>query len=202
MVESFLAVPLHFTTEFLGFLVMAGAAVLLFSRPGLIPGESSNRITAGIGFALLAAGQVAHGGGFENFEVDGAQTLVVLRAVGFLLILVGVTGGLRISAGAVVTWKIEEVLMVAPAAAAILVAGVALNGSRGAGPKSLRRLSLGSFLFGLGQLAGSAAPTAEFGAGVVSIPAYVEHGLEAMAFLAFGAWLRTAARASIRTRDR
>lgn len=200
MVESFLAVPLHFTTEFLGFLVMAGAAVLLFSRPGLIPGDSSNRITAGIGFALVAAGQVAHGGGFENFEVDGARTLVVLRAVGFLLILVGLTGGLRISAPAAVSWRIEEVFMLAPAVAALLVAGVAFNGSRGAGPKSLRRLSLGALLFGLGQLAGSAAPTAEFGGGVVSIPAYVEHGLEAMAFLAFGAWLRTAARASIRTR--
>ncbi|MBW3594690.1 MAG: cell wall metabolism sensor histidine kinase WalK [Actinobacteria bacterium] len=200
MVESFLAVPLHFTTEFLGFLVMAGAAVLLFSRPELIPGESSNRITAGIGFALLAAGQVAHGGGFENFEVDGAQPLVVLRTVGFLLILVGVTGGLRISAGAVAAWRVEEVWMLAPAVAAMLVAAVALRGSRGAGPKSLRRLSLGAFLFGLGQVAGSAAPTAEFGAGVVSVPAYVEHGLEAAAFLAFAAWLRTAARASIRTR--
>ena len=200
MVESFLAVPLHFTTEFLGFLVMAGAAVLLFSRPGLIPGEASNRITAGVGFALLSAGQVAHGGGFENFEFDGAQTLVVLRTVGFLLILVGLTGGLRISAGAVATWRIEEFWMLGPAVAAALVSVVALSGSRGAGPKSLRRLSLGAFLFGLGQLAGAAAPTAEFGAGVVSIPAYVEHGLEALAFLAFGAWLRTATLASIRTR--
>ena len=200
MVESFLAVPLHFTTEFLGFLVMAGAAVLLFSRAALIPGEASNRITAGTGFVLLAGGQVAHGGGFENFEVDGAQVLVVLRAVGFILILVGVTGGLRISAGAVATWRVEEVWMLAPALAAALVAGVALNGSRGAGPKSLRRLSLGALLFGLGQLAGTAAPNAEFGAGVVSVPAYVEHGLEALSFLAFGAWLRTSTSTSIRTR--
>lgn len=200
MVESFLAVPLHFTTEFLGFLVMAGAAVLLFSRPGLIPGESSNRITAGIGFIVLSAGQVAHGGAFRNFEVDGAETMIVLRTVGLLLILVGLTGGLRSGAGAVVTWEIKEVFMVAPAAAAMLVAGVALNGSRGAGPKSLRRFSLGALLFGLGQAAGAAAPTAEFGAGVVSAPAYVEHGLEAAAFLAFAAWLRTAARGSIRTR--
>jgi len=200
MVESFLAVPLHFTTEFLGFLVMAGAAVLLFARPGLIPGQASNRITAGIGFVLLAAGQVAHGGGFENFEVDGARVLVVLRAVGFLFILVGLTGGLRVSAAALAPWRIEEVWMLAPAVMALLVSGVALNGSRGAGPKSLRRLSLGALLFGLGQLAGSAAPTAEFGGGVVSFPAYVEHGLEALSFLAFGAWLRTATRASIRMR--
>ena len=200
MVESFLAVPVHFTTEFLGFLVMAGAAVLLFSRPGLIPGEASNRITAGIGFIVLAAGQVAHGGGFRHFEVDGDQTLIVVRSVGLLLILIGLTSGLRISAGAVVTWQVKEVWMLAPAAVAVLVAGVALNGSRGAGPKSLRRLSLGALLFGLGQAAGAAAPGAEFGAGVVSLPAYVEHGLEAAAFLAFAAWLRTAARASIRTR--
>jgi two-component system sensor histidine kinase VicK len=200
MVESFLAVPLHFTTEFLGFLVMAGAAVLLFSRPELIPGESSNRITAGIGFMVLAAGQVAHGGAFRHFEVDGAQTLIVLRTVGLLLILVGLLGGLRSGAAAAVSWELQEPFMLAPAVAAILVAVVALSGSRGAGPKSLRRLSLGAFLYGLGQAAGAAAPTAEFGAGVVEISAYVEHGLEAAAFLAFGGWLRTAARGSIRTR--
>lgn len=200
MVESFLAVPIHFTTEFLGFLVMAGAAVLLFSRPGLIPGEASNRITAGIGFLLLSAGQVAHGGAFRHFEVDGTQTLIVIRAVGLLLILVGLTGGLRSTAAAAVTWELKEPFMMAPAAAAMLIALVALRGSRGAGPKSMRRLSLGAFLYGLGQAAGSAAPTAEFGAGVVSIPAYVEHGLEAAAFLAFAGWLRTAVRASIRTR--
>ena len=200
MVESFLAVPVHFTTEFLGFLVMSGAAVLLFSRPGLIPGEASNRITAGIGFLILAAGQVAHGGAFRHFEVDGSETLIVLRTVGLVLVLVGLLGGLRSSAGAAVTWELKEVYMLAPAVAALLVAAVAFNGSRGAGPKSLRRLSLGALLFGLGQAAGAAAPGAEFGAGVVEIPAYVEHGLEAAAFLAFAAWLRTAARASIRTR--
>src|SRR5687767_7673998 len=141
MVESFLAVPLHFTTEFLGFLVMAGAAVLLFSRPGLIPGEASNRITAGIGFLILAAGQVAHGGAFRHFEVDGSETLIVLRTVGLVLVLVGLLGGLRSSAGAAVTWELKEIYMLAPAVAAFLVAAVAFNGSRGAGPKSLRRLS-------------------------------------------------------------
>src|SRR5918999_6237984 len=101
MVESFLAVPLHFTTEFLGFLVMAGAAVLLFARPGLIPGESSNRVTAGIGFAILATAQVAHGGAFENFEVDGNRVLIAARTLGLLFVLVGLSGGLRVAAAAV-----------------------------------------------------------------------------------------------------
>ena len=202
MVESFLAVPLHFTTEFLGFLVMAGAAVLLFSRPGLIPGESSSRITVGIGFALLAAGQVAHGGAFIGFEVDGAEALVVLRSVGLLFILAGLIGALKPApaAAAAVSWEIKDTWLLAPAGIAFLVAVVALNGSRGAGPKSMRRLSLGAFLFGLGLVAGAAAPDAEFGAGVVSVPAYVQHGLEALAFIAFAAWLRTEARSSIRTR--
>ncbi|MDQ4126316.1 MAG: hypothetical protein M3134_12085, partial [Actinomycetota bacterium] len=62
MFESFMAVPLHFTVEFLGFLMTAGAAILVLSRPSLVPGEGFNRATAALGFVVLAAAQVAHGG--------------------------------------------------------------------------------------------------------------------------------------------
>lgn len=200
MVESFLAVPLHFTAEFVGFLVMAGAAILLAARPVLIPGERSNRVTAAVGFGLLATAQVAHGGGFDNFQVDGDRVLIGLRAVGLLLVLFGLLGGLRIRAVAVAGWEPKEPLMLASAVAALLVAIVALRGARGAGSKALRWLSLGMFLFGVGQLVGSAAPGVEFGGGVVSIPAYSEHALEVAGFICIAMWLRAASRVSIRTR--
>ncbi|HET7482384.1 MAG TPA: ATP-binding protein, partial [Actinomycetota bacterium] len=55
-------------------------------------------------------------------------------------------------------------------------------------------------LYAVGQVAGAAAPGAQFGAGVVSVAAYVEHGAEALAYLVFAGWVRSATRASIRTR--
>ncbi|MDQ3940985.1 MAG: hypothetical protein M3238_06530, partial [Actinomycetota bacterium] len=141
MVESFLAVPLHFTVEFLGFLVYAGGAFLAISRPGLVPGETSNRISVAMGFGILAAGQVAHGGSFNNFEVDGAEILIGARALGFAFVLVGIVGGLRAGVAALTIggWELKESLFLAPAGAAVLVAAAALNGSRGSGPKTMRR---------------------------------------------------------------
>lgn len=62
MLEGFLEVPLHFTVEFLGGLVMAAGALLVASRPSLISGSRSNRLTASIGFASLAAAYIIHGG--------------------------------------------------------------------------------------------------------------------------------------------
>src|SRR5918999_569477 len=99
MFESFMAVSLHFTGEFLGFLMTAGAAILVLSQPSLIPGESFNRITAALGFAVLAAAQVAHGGAFSyddiNATTDGAEFLVAARGLGYALLMIAVVGGLR-----------------------------------------------------------------------------------------------------------
>ncbi|HET7481812.1 MAG TPA: hypothetical protein VFK89_03025, partial [Actinomycetota bacterium] len=203
MVESFLAVPLHFTVEFLGFLVLAGAAVLVLSRSSLIPGTAANRGAAALGFAVLAAGQVAHGGSFGHFETDGAGALVVARTAGLALVLIGLLGGLRIApaaVAAVAAWQIDDPKVVAPGVVALLIAAVAAGGSRGRGPKALRLLALGMVLYAVGQVAGAAAPGAQFGAGVVSVAAYVEHGAEALAYLVFAGWVRSATRASIRTR--
>src|SRR3954465_7307604 len=123
MVESFLAVPLHFTVEFLGFLVPSGAAVLVLSRPSLIPGNQGNRIVAALGFGILAAAQVAHGGSFTHVETDGADVLVIARTVGLLLILAALIGGLRLSPSAAiaVTWSLEKPALLAPAAVAFLI---------------------------------------------------------------------------------
>ncbi|HEX2296375.1 MAG TPA: hypothetical protein VHN37_13845, partial [Actinomycetota bacterium] len=99
MFESFMAVPLHFTVEFLGFLMTAGAALLVLSRPSLIPGEGFNRVTGALGFLVLAAAQVAHGGAFSfadlNATTDGAEFLASARGLGYALVMIAVVGGLR-----------------------------------------------------------------------------------------------------------
>ena len=202
MVESFLAVPLHFTVEFLGFLVFAGGAFLVISRPGLIAGEASNRVAVAMGFVLLAAGQVAHGGSFSSFEFDGAQILLGVRTAGLVFVLIGVLGGLRVGAGAIVIggWRVQEPLFFAPAGAALLVAIVALRGSRAGGPRSMARLAIASFLLAVSEVVNAAAAEIVIGAGVVSAPAYFAHGVKALAFLALGAWFWTAVRSSIRVR--
>src|SRR5688572_8940174 len=99
MFESFMAVPLHFTVEFLGFLMTAGAAVLVLSRPTLVPGEGFNRVAAALGFTVLAAAQVAHGGAFSiggiNATADGGEFLASARGLGYALVMIAVVGGLR-----------------------------------------------------------------------------------------------------------
>lgn len=74
MFETFLAVPLHFTVEFLGFLVCTGGAFLVMTRPSLVPGPASNRVIAALGLGVIAAAQVAHGGSF--LPLDGDRILV------------------------------------------------------------------------------------------------------------------------------
>ena len=64
MFESSFAVPLHFTIEFIGFLVAAGAAFLVASRPSLVPGDQGRRRLVAFGFAALAIAHVLHGGAF------------------------------------------------------------------------------------------------------------------------------------------
>src|SRR5687767_11930631 len=126
MFERFLAVPLHFTIEFLGFLVVAGGALLVPSRPSLIPGTRINRWIAALGFAALAGAQVLHGGAFAFAESDADQTLTVLKTLGLALILIGVVGAAgRASAGLIFAQPAQDTnkaLDLAPAVAAGAVA--------------------------------------------------------------------------------
>ena len=201
-----MAVPLHFTIEFLGFLVAAGGAILALTRRSLVPGEPSNRITAAFGFVALALAQVLHGGSFRigeySFESDGGEEmLIAARAVGLAFIFVGVSGGLRggaTSLGAAVTLK--QPLLFAPAGAAVLLAGTALAGSFKNGPRAYRRLALGALLLGIYEILTAFDPHARFGEGVVSTSAFIAHGVKLGGYIALSAWLWSAVRSSIRTR--
>ncbi|MEA2477633.1 MAG: hypothetical protein QOC87_1832, partial [Actinomycetota bacterium] len=85
MLNGSLAVPIHFTVELLAFLVAAGGALLVASRPNLVPGSTFNRICVGLGFGCLAASAVVHGGGFVATDAGGhsAQVLLALRTAGY-----------------------------------------------------------------------------------------------------------------------
>ena len=206
MFESFMAVPLHFTIEFLGFLVAAGGAILALTRRSLIPGEASNRITAAFGFVALALAQILHGGSFRiglySFESDGGeQLLIAARAVGLAFIFVGVSGGLRgggTSVGAV--FAVKQPLLFAPAGAAILLAGTAFAGSFKNGPRAFRRLALAAALLAVSEILTAFDPNAHFGEGVVSTTAFAAHAIKLGAYVAMSAWLWSAVRSSIRTR--
>ena len=197
MSESLFAVPLHFTVEFIGLLVLAGAALLIPSRSSLIPGPQSNRWTTSAGFAVLVAAQVVHGGSFV--QAHSGLALVALTTIGFALILVGIVGGLgspSVGAG----FAIREPTLLAPAAAAFIVALMALLSSLKDGPRSHRRLSAAALLLGLGTLLSSVAPDATLELGAIDPYVYWSHGLRLLGYVLLGSWLYTAVRSSIRTR--
>jgi two-component system, OmpR family, phosphate regulon sensor histidine kinase PhoR len=196
MFESFLAVPLHFTIEFIGFLVTAGAALLMLSRSDLIPGPVADRRVAALGFALIAAAQVAHGGGFA--AGDGNPIVVALTALGFAAVAAGVVGWT--GSGGASAISLQEPTLIAPAATALVLAGGALVRSRRQGPRSLGWLALAALLLACGELLSGVAPDVRFGVGDVDPYAYAAHGVRLLGFAALGGWLWAGVRSSIRSR--
>ena len=200
MFDSFFAVPLHFTIEFLGFLVMAAGAFIVASRPDLIPGGGTNRGSATLGFAVLAVAQVAHGGSFvPSGEAD--ELLVALKTFGFALVLIGVVGGVRQGSAVVPTMfaaPATEPMIMAPALAAGAVALMAMVSSFRGATRDLRRLALGVLLVGISEAVVAVAPpdatTLSSGSDVAA------HVLRGTGYLVFAAWLWTGVRSSIRTR--
>ncbi len=202
MFESFMAVPLHFTVEFLGFLMTAGAAFLVLSRPSLIPGEAFNRITAALGFTVLAAAQVAHGGAFAvgtvDATTDGAEFLVAGRGLGYALLLIAVVGGLRAAPAAGAALALREPLLLVPAGVAALLSIMALAAARV--ESAMRRLAGAAFLIAVSEALTASAPSEVFGTGDVDTFSYLAHGLRAGGYLLLGSWLWTGIRSSIRIR--
>jgi PAS domain S-box-containing protein len=203
--ESFLAVPLHFTVEFLGFLVAAGAALLAASRPALVPGPRSNRLSVAMGFGAISIGQVLHGGSFDlgsgSGAADGADLVVGMRALGLALIFIGVVGTVRpAGAAAFLGLDVEKPLLLAPAGVAVLVALAAYSTSKRAEMRGYRRLAAAMLLLALSDVATSAVPDALFGTDSVEGMAYVAHGLKALGFLLVAAWFWSAIVTSIRIR--
>ncbi|HWL64457.1 MAG TPA: ATP-binding protein [Actinomycetota bacterium] len=202
MFESFVAVPAHFTVEFLGFLVFAGGAILSLSRSELVPGETSNRLSAAVGFAALAAAQVLHGGSFGGAETDGTRVLIGLEAVGLAFIFVGVVGSLKAAATAAAvapgSWRLQDPLLLAPAAVGLVLFFAAVAGSRST--RTLRRLAAFALLFTVAAALTAGAPGAEFGTRTVSSVAYTAHALKFVSFIALGSWMWSVVRSSIRTR--
>jgi len=198
MFDSFLAVPLHFTIEFIGFLVMAGGAFLVASRPNLIAGGGTSRGAATIGFAALAVAQVGHGGSFESLASDGAEILIALKTFGFALILIGVTGGVRQGTTALAGAPAEP-FAIAPALAAAAVSLMAFVASLRGGTRDLRRLALGTLFLAGGEAILALAPPA----GDVALDEFNEvaaHGVRGAGYLFLASWLWTGVRSSIRTR--
>ena len=198
MFQNFLAVPLHFTVEFLGFLVCAGGAFLVVSRATLVPGPASNRITAALGLGALAAAQVIHGGSF--ISLDGDSVLIGVYSIGFAFLGVSLAGAVRPGMTAILGLPIEQPLALAPAGTAFFLAVVATMGALRGGTRALWRLAAAGALLGLSQVFMALAPAAEFGVGEVQTYSNLAHGAKALGFLFLGAWLWSSVRASIRVR--
>ena len=204
MLQSFMAVPLHFTIEFLGFLVMAGGAFLVLSRPTLVPGAGFNRVAASLGFAVLAAAQVVHGGSF--LETDGAELLVAMQTLGLALLLVGIVGTLgadsppKTRAGAAAAFSIKKPLLLAPAGAALLLAVTSFAASAREGSRALRRLGFAALFLAAGHALTASVPNVRFSASIDEPLAYAAHGAKGIGFLLIGWWLWAGVRTSIRTR--
>ena len=203
MFESFLAVPLHFTVEFLGFLVCAGGAFLVASRDTLVPGPPSNRVIAALGLGALAAAQVLHGGSFLPLDAD--NLLIGVYAIGFAFLAVSLADTIRptpgaTSAGAFLGLPVKTPLALVPAGAALVLALAAGAGAMRGGGRALWRLAAGSVLLAASEVFASLAPNIEYGVGEVSGYANLLHGSRALGFLFVGAWLWTGVQSSIRVR--
>jgi len=197
MSTSFMTVPIHFTVEFLGFLVMAGGALVVLLRPLLLPGGRTNRWMAALGMTTLAAGQVLHGGAF--LDSDGDLAFVLIRTIGFLLLLLGVARSATITAApAGVT--ITDPVLVAPSVVALLVAVVSMQRSFRGASRTLRRLSLATFLLALAEALTGLSSRGAFGVGTVDGYAYAAHTVKALGYLAVATWLWAGMRSSIRSR--
>jgi len=205
MFETFLSVPLHFTIEFLGFLVAVGGALLVLSRPDLVPGHLSNRISVALGLGVYAAAQVLHGGAFQFGDVvfgnEGEPLLVAARALAFALILIGVVGARPAGASAIVGYNLNEPLLLAPVGAALLVSFAALSVSRKEGAGVYRRLAAASFFLALGELLTGASPdTSEYVGRAFDRFSYTAHALKFVGFALLASWFWSGVRSSIRTR--
>ncbi|MGH2747526.1 MAG: sensor histidine kinase [Actinomycetota bacterium] len=204
MFESFLAVPLHFTVEFVGFLVTAGAALLILSRPGLVPGGGFNRVTASLGFGALALAQIAHGGSFSfgevSFELDGADLLIAIKAFGLALILIGVSGALRPREATAAVLAVDDPLLMAPVGAAALLAVMSFAASFRSGGKMMRRLALAALWLGVSSAFTAYAPDARLDVTVSDSSAVGAHGTALLGYFFLAAWLWAGVKSSIRTR--
>jgi PAS domain S-box-containing protein len=197
MLESFLAAPLHFTLEFAGFVVAAGATLLAPSRPTLIPGRAIGRVTAAAGFLALAAAGVVHGASLLAGDTD--PVLISLRTAGWLMIGLAVAGATPTGAAAGVISSGRPVLY-APAGGALLTAVAALVRSRSSGSPSLNRLAVAAALSAAAEALIAVAPDPFIEDGSRSGLALTAHGLRFAGYLALASWLWTGIRTSIRSR--
>lgn len=198
MFQSFLAVPLHFTFEFIGFLVCAGGAVLVVSRPSLVPGPRANRVTAALGLGAIAAAEVAHGGAFLLLDSD--RVMVGLYAVGLAFLGVALAGAVRPGVPAFLGLNFKHPVALAPAGAALFVAILAAVGAVRSKLPALFRLCAASVLIGASQVLVALGPDAEFGAGPDQAYNYTAHSVRTLGFLVLGWWLWTGVRSSLRVR--
>ncbi|MFN2594957.1 MAG: ATP-binding protein [Actinomycetota bacterium] len=202
MLNGSLAVPIHFTVELLAFLVAAGGALLVLSRPNLIPGAVFNRICVALGFGCLAASAVVHGGGFVATDAGGhaAQILLALRAVGYGFAFVGVaaSAGATIPAAGV-AFSVREPIVLLPAGSAIALAVSCFAVSAKSGRRDLSRFGLAAIVIAASEVLNGVTPNARFGS-TAGAYAFAAHALLALGYLILGSWLWTGVRSSIRTR--
>jgi two-component system, OmpR family, sensor histidine kinase VicK len=202
MFESLLAVPLHFTVEFLGFLVFAGSAALILARPATLDAGRIGRYMTAAGCLILAAANVVHGASFEFALYDGEPWLAIARAAGFLLIAGGMAVGpsnkSAVPTSAAVT--IREPVLALPAAAALLAGASAWRRARRTPGSYLEAVAVGALLLAVSEALTSIAPRADISSGTVGTYAYVAHGAKLLGYLGFAVWLGKSARNSIRAR--
>jgi len=200
MFERFLAVPLHFTFEFLGFLVVAGGALLVPSRPSLIPGSRTNRMTAALGFTALAAAQVLHGGAFEigASEGDTGELLVALKTLGMALILIAVVGASKTQVSAMLAAPAVTLTDLVPAFAAGVLALMAFVASIRVA-RELRRLALGAALIAAAEVV-IVIGAQESASHLSERPELISHLVRTLGYGVIASWLWTGVRSSIRTR--
>jgi PAS domain S-box-containing protein len=195
MFEGVLAAPLHFTIEFAGFVVNAGAILCIASRVSLVPGRPIGRVTAILGFALLALASVLHGASF--IEADGEAPLISLRAIGLVFVALAIAGGPSIT-GSPALLASRQPLLYAPAGSALVLAVVALLRARSPGRGTLVRLSLAAAFYAVAEFIVAGASDATVRSAGVDV--YAAHGLRLLGHAALVWWLMTAIRSSVRSR--
>jgi two-component system sensor histidine kinase VicK len=195
MFEGVLAAPLHFTIEFIGFVVNAGAILCIASSASLIAGRPIARVTAILGFVGLAAASVLHGASF--IEAEGDAPLISLRAIGFVFVALAIASGTPTTVAPALLAS-QRPLLYAPAGSAGVLAAVALLRARSPGQAVLVRLALAAACYAAAEfiVAGAAEATIR----TAEAEVYAAHGLRLLGHAALSWWLMTAVRSSVRSR--
>jgi two-component system, OmpR family, phosphate regulon sensor histidine kinase PhoR len=186
---DFLPAPFHFAATFLVTVAALGGAWVTVYRPQFVPSGSYRRLSFGMGWILLALGEILHGSQIAASERD--PIVAVMAVAAYVLLVAGIQPLFR-------PRTTEPVIQVQPVEDSPVLVSVSPKWRpRPVAVPAVRRLVLALGLFATSQAILSAGSIDAVRPGALW---WIGHGLRLMGGLAVLAWLGQVVRTSIQAR--